>query len=408
MRLASPLSAGHPRRASQAPVPSSPALEAGSARPVCYVVPFHSNDDDQHFAHLPRLLRRIAHHVDLYVIVERGDALPEIPQARMVLVQKVNPVHRVRRYLEFLALVWRVRKAGCRRFFVRISGGAALVLLITRPLLRVELYYWNSGQGREAWPSHECPTDRLRRRFADGLLGFIIRRADRFVTGPERMVDYYVREYGVRRSRCLVLYNDVDTSLYRPLRETQRRALRTRLGLPPTPCALFVGRVSRYKGGEHILPLAAGLSDLSEGPGVHLAVVGSIHLAGLEPGLQRAANVVSVGSRPNDEVVSYMQASDVFVLPSLSEGFPRVVLEAMACGLPIVAFDVGGVRDILGRAQQEFVVPGGDIAAMVASIQRIVQDPALATRLREENLREVQRFSTDTVAKMFVERVASR
>jgi glycosyltransferase involved in cell wall biosynthesis len=375
---------------------------------ICYVVPFHSGTDDQHFAHLPRLLAEVAKLCDLYVIVERGGVLPDISGAKMILVQETDPRRKVRRYLEFLSLIQRVRKAGCRRFFVRISMGATLTLICIRRFLGLEVYYWNSGQGRHAWPEKADLTTRLRLWGGDRLTTFICRRADRFVTGPDSMVDYYVEEYGVRRSKCLVLYNDVDLSLYQPVPAAEREVLRDSLGLPRAArYALFVGRVSRYKGGEFILPLARALRASPETEDVYIVVVGSIHLTHLEPELEAEPGVLVVGARPNVEIASYLRAADLFILPSLSEGFPRVVIEAMACGLPIAAFDVGGVRDILGPLQQYCVVPRGDLGALSAAIRRLVADPNLCERLRQENLREVRRFSTDEVARMFVERIVS-
>lgn len=378
------------------------------SRSICYVLPFHSGEDDQHFAHLPRLLMQVAKLCELYVIVERGRVRPDIGGARMILVQKADPTHRVRRYVELLSLVLRVRRAGCRRFFVRISMGAALVLILARPFLGIEVYYWNSGQGRRARPDHPDLVDWLRLWVGDRLLGFVSRSADRFVTGPERMVDYYVDEYSVSRSKCIVLYNDVDISLYEPSSASEREILRDGLDLPRAArLAVFVGRVSRYKGGECILPLARALRTSPQGEGVHLVVVGAVHLTHLKSQLDAEPAISLMGGRPNVEIPSYLGAADLLILPSMSEGFPRVVIEAMACGLPIAAFDVGGVRDILGPLQQLFVVPRGDVEALAGAIRRLAADRALCERLGQENRREVLRFSTDEVAKMFVDRVVS-
>ena len=373
---------------------------------ICYVVPFHSGMDDQHFAHLPRLLTEVAKFCDLYIIVERGGNFPEIRGAKMILVQETDPRRRVRRYLEFLSLIRRVRRAGCRRFFVRISMGAALTLICVRRLVGLEVYYWNSGQSRHARPDCVDIATRLQLWVGDQLLRFTSRAADRFVTGPESMVDYYVEEYKVRRNRCIVLYNDVDLSLFQPASASEREILRDGLRLPRGPMfALFVGRVSRYKGGEFILPLARAFRAFPETEGVHMLVVGAIHLTHLEPELQAEPAISLVGARPNPEIASYLGAADLFILPSLSEGFPRVVIEAMACGLPIAAFDVGGIRDILGPLQQDCIVPRGDIEALLATIHRLVTDRQLRHRLRHENLHEVRRFTTDEVARMFVERI---
>jgi glycosyltransferase involved in cell wall biosynthesis len=116
-------------------------------------------------------------------------------------------------------------------------------------------------------------------------------------------------------------------------------------------------------------------------------------------------NLYFVGPMPNSQVLKYYQATDVCIIPSEEEGFPRKLLEAMACGLPIVAFDVGGIRDILGSKQQRFVVGRGDLEAFVSRVMECVQQPELRRELSEENLQMVQRFSTDRVAQMFVEKI---
>ncbi|MER3486106.1 MAG: glycosyl transferase, partial [Chloroflexota bacterium] len=67
--------------------------------------------------------------------------------------------------------------------------------------------------------------------------------------------------------------------------------------------------------------------------------------------------------------------ADVFMMPSLEEGFPRVLLEAMATGVPFVAVDVGGVRDILSPHQQRCVVPARDCDAFATRLVELLNDP---------------------------------
>jgi glycosyltransferase involved in cell wall biosynthesis len=77
----------------------------------------------------------------------------------------------------------------------------------------------------------------------------------------------------------------------------------------------------------------------------------------------------------------------------------------MACGLPIVAFDVGGSRDILGSKQQRFIVERGDLEGFVSCVMELVQQPHLSPALAEENLKIVKHFSTEQVANMFIQRI---
>src|SRR5439155_27155037 len=76
-----------------------------------------------------------------------------------------------------------------------------------------------------------------------------------------------------------------------------------------------------------------------------------------------------VGARPHEEIPVWMNASDVLCLPSLNEGLPNVALEAMACGLPVVASRVGGVREIVQEGENGSLVPPSDAGALAAALR---------------------------------------
>ena len=76
-----------------------------------------------------------------------------------------------------------------------------------------------------------------------------------------------------------------------------------------------------------------------------------------------------LGAVPNRDILKYFIAADVFLMPSREEGFPRVLIEAMAAGLPYVASDIGGVREISPPQAQEFIVKSGDIDGYVEKIK---------------------------------------
>jgi len=77
-----------------------------------------------------------------------------------------------------------------------------------------------------------------------------------------------------------------------------------------------------------------------------------------------------VGSRPHEEIPLWMNASDVLCLPSLNEGLPNVALEAIACGLPVVASRVGGVPEIVREGVNGFLVPPSDSNALAEALRR--------------------------------------
>jgi glycosyltransferase involved in cell wall biosynthesis len=107
---------------------------------------------------------------------------------------------------------------------------------------------------------------------------------------------------------------------------------------------------------------------VGEGP-ARAAVESEIGRLGLD------AFVALTGDR--DDVPELLATSDVFVLSSRSEGGPISVLEAMAAGLPVVASDVGGVREQVDEGVSGLLVPAGDPAALAAALERVLGDPQL-------------------------------
>ncbi len=95
---------------------------------------------------------------------------------------------------------------------------------------------------------------------------------------------------------------------------------------------------------------------------------------------------------PNRDAPAYFRAADLYLMPSLEEGFPRVLLEAMASARPFVAFDVGGVLDVVTREQAEQVVPASAVDAFAQRVVDSLQEPRRRTRLAAAGLTRVQAF----------------
>ena len=379
---------------------------------VCYVLPSYSQDEVQHFAHVPRLLSEIGKRAEVYVIIEKCRGNPAIANVKGIYPQKYGYGNRFLRMLELAAIVLKLRRRGCKKFFIRISATAGFSLCLLNKLVDIETYYWNSGQGKNILPSWNSGFCNFLRRLRAEIhlipFYFISKLTNHFVTGPERMGEYYAREYGVNPKKLVILYNDIDVIRFESLRiGATKEALRKELKLPMNKeIILFVGRVSPLKGGAYLIPIAEEV--LKKVDNAILIVVGPIHLNGFElkvesKGLDKALRLV--GSVPNSVAIKYYLAADVFIMPSNSEGFPRVLLETMASGLPFVAFDVGGVRDIVSEKQLDFVVPRGNVELFAQKLLCLLEDANLRKELAIDGLKRVQRFSTERVAEMFVERI---
>lgn len=136
---------------------------------------------------------------------------------------------------------------------------------------------------------------------------------------------------------------------------------------------LFVGWIVEAKGVGELLAAARGL------PEVRFTLVGARQpdfVDRLRDELQAQRDHVRLlPPRPREEVLALYREADVFVLPTWREGFPNVVLEAMAAGLPVVATPVGAIPDALRDGEEGLLVPPRDPAALEAALRRLVEDP---------------------------------
>ncbi|WP_158883498.1 glycosyltransferase [Amycolatopsis anabasis] len=174
-------------------------------------------------------------------------------------------------------------------------------------------------------------------------------------------------------SPAAVVCNGVDTERLRP---GSRVHARRRLGLHEfAPTAVCVGRLAWLKGQDQLL--TAWPRVLAAVPSARLVLVGAGPMGRAWRETHPIAGDGSVLWQGHEHrTADFYTAADVVVLPSRAEGMALVPLEAMASGRPVVAFDVGGVRQSLWDAGA--VVPAGDIAALAAGIASRLADPALA------------------------------
>ena len=112
-----------------------------------------------------------------------------------------------------------------------------------------------------------------------------------------------------------------------------------------------------------------------------------------------------MGEKPNALIQKYYQIAEIFINPTFTEGFPRVLIEAMASGLPIVTTDAGGIKDILGAKQREYMVDVRDRDGFAEKLRQLMADSGARDALKEENLHRVKRYSTENVAKMYIQKI---
>ncbi|MEO8603112.1 MAG: glycosyltransferase family 4 protein [bacterium] len=164
------------------------------------------------------------------------------------------------------------------------------------------------------------------------------------------------------------------------------------------PIVLFVGRLIEAKG---LLDLVAVLAQRLSPLPWHLLVVGEGPLApqvradALRAGVD--GRLTLTGYLRGEDLQAAYEVADVLVLPSRSEGFPLVILEAMAAGLPVVTTAIRGMADHLRDGVNALFVPPREPAVLATALTRLLQDGALRARLGEANRAKVREFSPDHV-----------
>lgn len=181
-----------------------------------------------------------------------------------------------------------------------------------------------------------------------------------------------IHTMGVPERRITVMPRGVDTDVFRPADTANARA---RLGLPvDTPMFLWVGRIDPVKDLHTLIRAARQLTERGRTFSLYLIGDGA-ERASVERNIVRfglANRVHVVGAIGQDQLPLWYQAADAFVLPSLSEGTPNVLLEALACGKPLIASAVGGIPDLTDPRFDELVPPRDEAALASALDKRIV------------------------------------
>ncbi|ADK86456.1 glycosyl transferase group 1 [Desulfarculus baarsii DSM 2075] len=188
------------------------------------------------------------------------------------------------------------------------------------------------------------------------------------VVCPSQALAQRARELGAAAAKVFVAPNGVDTALFQP---RDKAACRRELGLATDgPLLLFVGRLVEVKQPWLAIEALGRLPEarlimLGEGP-LRSRLAAQAAQAGL------AGRVFWAGDQPHAQVARFMAAADCLCLTSRAEGSPNVVREALAAGLPVAAFAVGGVPELLTGNPHAALVTPGDAAALVRAVASLL------------------------------------
>ena len=229
--------------------------------------------------------------------------------------------------------------------------------------------------------------------------GEIARQADLLVTSTNDESAELVHAYGADPARVFVVPPGVDLSMFQPI---DRAEARRKIGYGAGRLLLFVGRLERLKGVEVAIRALALLSDRAHDD-LRLLILGEDSTDGDESEKERLKAVASavgvrervdfLGSVAHHELPFFYSAADVCVMPSYSESFGLVGLEAQACGCPVVGSGVAGLRSVVRDEVSGYLIDSHDPAAFAERIGRLLNSPDLAQQMGRRGRLLAQRYS---------------
>jgi len=204
-------------------------------------------------------------------------------------------------------------------------------------------------------------------------------------------------KFGVDGERMRTIHRGVDITVFHPYYDGYD--VRKELGIREKDFfVLFVGRLIKMKGVEYLISAAKDLIPLYSN--LKLVIVGDGD-AREEYGRMASSikeNVIFTGYR--SDAYRFMCAADIVVLPSLCEGCPNIVLEAMACGTPVIASRAGAVPDIIENDRTGIIIEPKDLEGLKRALVQLIENLELARKMGEQGRERIENcFTWDAICK---------
>ena len=226
-----------------------------------------------------------------------------------------------------------------------------------------------------------------------------MQKCQHIIIPSESLRDILVKEYGLNTRYSVI---PTGTNLD-PFLQADGKSLRAEMGWKDETVLISVGRLAPEKNWDTLLRAFASVC--KDHQGVHLVLIGD---GAARPGLESLAGELGISDRvtftgalPFEEIPRYLKAADVFAFASVTETQGLVTIEAMAAGLPIVAVDGPGTRDIVEHDKQGFLVEN-DADALAAGLNTFLSEPQRIKRFSANALKKAKTFDVNQLTKQLL------
>lgn len=342
---------------------------------LLYILPEYDEATATHLYHIFQLLEELGEKIDIFLIIEKSKGIPKINNLNRISISK-NIIQR------FILILW-ARILGYKKAYVHYSYWGAIFAS-----LFMKTYYWHCEVYDQFSMSFELSKKYFHKKLFDEWPMRLAMKATTFlVTGTKTVGEYYRKEFNLPKSKIKIVPNWVDTSrfVFKKSKNNSKKII------------LFAHKLVPRKGADYLPEIAKNV--IKAYPNVSFWVAGD---GLLKNELEKSSNLKLLGNIPNTKIPELFSKADVFIMPSRQEGFPRVLIEAMAASLPFVAFNVGGVMDILSKQQKWSVVPKNDTNKFSAKVISLLKNDKQQKKLIKSGLMQIDNFSMDRVVKKFL------
>jgi len=333
--------------------------------------------------HTLELIDEAAKHMDMLLFIEYAKGRPKLEHVKKIYCQKFTlpGLSFVERALCF---VW-FRLFGWRNLYVHYSYWSGLIGGLIYRASFGKFYYWHCeayadyGADRKWFDWKWKLLDDIPMRLCMKLCSFLM-------TGTGLMRDFYAKIFHVSKRKIKVMPNSINLERFQPGEDKKSGQI------------VFVHWLAPRKGADLLPDIVRKC--LRDHTNLSFVIIGEGPLEKLlKEEFEEMPQVEMTGVMPNDKVREIVAESDLLILPSRQEGFPRVLIESMALGTAFVATDVGGVKDIVPE-ECHLIEPENE-DEFAKEVSNLISDSNLRKNLVKSGLHKVKEFSHVKVAKLF-------
>lgn len=228
----------------------------------------------------------------------------------------------------------------------------------------------------------------------------IYSKSDFIIVTPSRWLENKLKKSILSDKKTYLIYNGIDPEIFHPMDKIN---VRKKLNLPPDKTILmfsaYSGLKNAWKGGDYLLKALEQI----DGENIFFLNIGSKE--NLEKRVKKSIEWISIPYVDNETTMAeYYAASDLFLYPSLADNCPLVVLESMACGTPVIAFETGGIPELLTNMRTGYIARYKDVDDFVKGIKLFLDNVELRAKAGLSARKDVEKhFTLDKMVMLYEE-----